>query len=138
MTVNWPGGSILPIPCCFHVVAQQIAPALIVIALGVNDAQTFYRTEFSSAYGLLLRSLLKVSKALVTTTPTDDPARFNPLTVESINDIISDHAKLGGSELIDIAPLPFATIDGVHLTKEASGVWVRAISDGIRSSLKCR
>ncbi len=59
------------IPFAEEMTARQFSPALIVIALGINDAVLAYRTDFRATYGLLIDSFPKSPIALATLAPVD-------------------------------------------------------------------
>lgn len=123
----------------------DIKPALIVVALGINDAQTSLRTGFGAAYPLLLDTLPQVPLALATPAPVDfsgaDGSLLDPPTVASIEKDIRATAENRRLTLIDLSRVStirgYMTGDGVHLSVNGYVLWNAAMLDGIKRALKC-
>src|SRR6266566_778552 len=73
------------IPFAEEMTARQFAPTLVVVALGINDAISAYRSDFRSAYNLLIDSLPKSQIALATLAPVNlsltNGANITPATM---------------------------------------------------------
>jgi lysophospholipase L1-like esterase len=130
------------IPFAEEMTARQLSPALIVIALGINDAVLSYRTDFRATYGLLIDSLPKSPIALTTLAPVDTnfpvAKMLNPSTIKSIDAAIIEIAASRGAPIIDLgAIVGIESRDGIHPTESTYRHWITAIVAGIESALKC-
>lgn len=130
------------IPFAEELNAYGLAPALVVVALGVNDALPAYRSDFRASYGLLLDRLPHVPVALATLAPTDssmeDGKRYDAAALRSIDDLIRAMAAAKSAALIDLAALKLETRDGLHPTIAGYPVWVDAVVTGIENAMRCR
>ena len=130
------------IPFAEEMTARQLSPALIVIALGINDAVLAYRTDFRATYGLLIDSLPKSPIALATLAPVDTnfpvAKMLNPSTIKSIDAAIIEIAASRGAPIIDLgAIVGIESRDGIHPTESTYHHWIKVIVAGIESALKC-
>jgi hypothetical protein len=119
-----------------------LGPALIVIALGINDAVLAYRTDFRATYGLLIDSLPKSPIALATLAPVDTnfPVAkiLNPSTIKSIDAAIIEIAASRRAPIIDLgAIVGIESRDGIHPTESSYHHWITVIVAGIENALKC-
>ncbi len=115
-------------------------PALVVVALGINDANGHRITAFKSGFALLLDSLPKVPVILASLTPIDfsgsDGKTMDPEKARSVDSFIRSTAGDRHVPLIDLGKLaPFQTLDGVHLTTDSYALWNAAVLDGIKRAL---
>ncbi|WP_375762615.1 SGNH/GDSL hydrolase family protein [Bradyrhizobium sp. B025] len=127
------------------------SPALIVLALGTNDAHPEGDNGFADRYDALLKEASALSPRLaVVTVPSiasDGPltraAGFDSSIVPDLNIKIERAAGKYGAAVIDVrdaidqAGLPAATIDGVHLSSRAYDVWLTSVAGGIRKAMAC-
>ena len=128
------------IPFAEEMTARQLSPALIVIALGINDALLAYRTDFRATYGLLIDSLPKSPIALATLAPVDTniAKMLNPSTIKSIDTAIIEIAASRRAPIIDLgAIVGIESRDGIHPTESTYHHWITVIVAGIESALKC-
>jgi hypothetical protein len=130
------------IPFAEEMTALKLSPALVVIALGINDAVSTYRTDFKSTYGLLIDSLPQSPLALATLAPVDTDLpfakRLNPSTVISIDATIMDIAASRQAPIIALdAIVGLGTRDGIHPTDRTYHLWTAVIIAGIERALKC-
>jgi lysophospholipase L1-like esterase len=130
------------IPFAEEMTARQLSPALIVIALGINDAVLAYRTDFRATYGLLIDSLPKSPIALTTLAPVDTnfpvAKMLNPSTIKSIDAAIIEIAASRWAPIIDLgAIVGIESRDGIHPTESTYHHWITVIVAGIESALKC-
>jgi lysophospholipase L1-like esterase len=130
------------IPFAEEMTARQLSPALIVIAIGINDALRAYRTDFRATYGLLIDSLPKSPIALATLAPIDTnfpiAKMLNPSTIKSIDAAIIEIAASRGAPIIDLgAIVGIESRDGIHPTESTYHHWITVIVAGIESALKC-
>jgi lysophospholipase L1-like esterase len=120
----------------------RLDPALIVLALGVNDSSRRLKTAFPASYAALLDSLPKVPTILATIAPVDfngsDGQTIDPEAVDSVNREIRSTAESRKLPLVELAGLkPFETIDGVHPSVNGNALWLDAVVKGIKSALSC-
>jgi len=121
------------IPFAEEMNAKNLVPSLIVIALGLNDANHIYRSDFRTSYNLLIDSLPKVPLILATLTPVEDERMDRASAVDTI---IRNTAAERGLNLIDLGVLKeFKTTDGIHLTDRAYTSWSEKIVSGIRAAV---
>ena len=129
------------------------SPALIVLALGTNDAHPVPEGDdgFANSYDALLKEASALSPRLAVVTvpsiaadgPLTHAAGFDPSIVSELNADVGRLANKYGATLIhvrdaiDQADLPSATIDGVHLSSQAYDIWVASVVRGIRKALGC-
>jgi lysophospholipase L1-like esterase len=122
------------------------APAAVVIALGVNDAQSRYRTSayFRRTYEALIDRLPLRRIVLATLAPIDfsgsDGKNISPMFAKVIDDAVRASASDKGLPLIDLGSLQeYATIDGLHPALNSYTSWIATVLGGIRSILpdKC-
>ena len=130
------------IPFAEEMTALKLSPALVVIALGINNAVSAYRTDFKTTYGLLLDSLPKSPIALATLAPVDTSLplakRLNPSTIRSIDATIMEIAASRGAPIIDLgAIVGLETRDGIHPADSTYHLWIAVIVAGIERALKC-
>jgi len=128
------------------------SPALVVIAIGTNDAYATPGREqqFSASYIKLLKSLAPITpKVVVANIPPVDPsgnltvqAGINPGLIDRLNLALSKIAEDAGASLVDLNKAVSAkgaveTIDGVHLAPRAYDLWDAAMAAGITKALDC-
>ncbi len=117
------------IPMAEDMNAKSISPLLIVIALGINDANPVYRSDFRASYNLLLDTLPKVPLILATITTVD----HSDWLTSMVDKIIRSTANGRSLDIIDLSQLrDFETTDGIHLTERAYVSWNEAIISGIK------
>jgi len=131
---------------------QGKAPALVVVAIGTNDAHASEGREerFSASYARLLRSLAGVSPRIaVANIPPVTPGA--PLTlavhldsglIDRFNQALPNLADMAGASFIDVhkaltANGQPAMLDGVHLAPGAYDLWDTAMLRGIKTALDC-
>ncbi|OSI32210.1 SGNH/GDSL hydrolase family protein [Bradyrhizobium canariense] len=118
--------------------ALGLRPDLIVIALGINDAQDPYRTDFAAAYELLIENLPGAPLALATLAPVGSAAKINVAMMSMVDKTIRETASAKQSTLIDLGAIAqFDTVDGMHPRKDARHLWVSAMTAGIKKALSC-
>jgi lysophospholipase L1-like esterase len=130
------------IPFAEEMTALKLSPALVVIALGINDAVSAYRTDFKASYGLLIDSLPQSPISLATLAPVDPnlplAKRLNPSTIRSIDATIMEIAASRGAPIIDLGAIAgMETRDGIHPTDRTYHLWIAAVVAGIQRDLKC-
>jgi len=113
--------------------AEVTTPALIVLSVGINDAQPNRMESFRSEY-LATLALLKVPVAVVTVTPSKNTA-VDLGTVDQFNQFIKSLA--GSYSVIDVSKDMNAsmTVDGIHLNQDGYRIWGRAVIQGIEEKL---
>ncbi|SHH62068.1 SGNH/GDSL hydrolase family protein [Bradyrhizobium erythrophlei] len=131
------------IPFAEEMEARNISPFLVVLALGTNDTVLDYRTNFASAYKLLIDSLPHSPIALATLPPNDrsapDAIRRNPSALSSVDQAIRDMAATRKAPLIDLGKIVgLKTHDGIHPTAATYPLWNKAIVDGIEGAMSCK
>jgi lysophospholipase L1-like esterase len=131
---------------------EGISPALVVLAIGTNDAYATPSREqqFRETYTALLHRLaLLAPKLAVASIPPVDPK--GPLTaatgidanlIERYNLILPKLAEDAGASFIDLNKAVRAdgaaeTIDGMHLAPRAYGPWNAALLQGVERALNC-
>lgn len=113
--------------------SRKIAPSIIVVALGLNDANEEYRSSFGVSYNLLLDTLPKAPLILATLTPVADERMGRN---SEVDEIVRKTAAERSVASIDLSKLrDFRTIDGVHLTDTAYPAWNEQIIAAIERSL---
>jgi lysophospholipase L1-like esterase len=130
------------IPFAEEMTALKLSPALVVIALGINDAVSTYRTDFKSTYRLLIDSLPQSPIALATLAPVDTnlplAKRLNPSTIRSIDATITEIAASRQAPIIALHAIAgLRTRDGIHPTDSTYHLWIAVIVAGIERALKC-
>lgn len=116
--------------------------ALIVVSLGINDAEALDSVEsYKKNYTALLTALKTMTSRLAITTVTSLEAgkeaghRTQP-TLDGYNAALPDIARESGAAVIPMPPMPAGfTSDGVHLSASGAAVWTKAISDGVTAAL---
>jgi len=105
---------------------MQAKPALIVVSVGVNDAED---GAFAAKYTLLLETLPRTRIAAVTLAQPG---------FENINQAIKIAANENGAHLIDLGSLKhFKTRDGIHPVYPSYAEWRERLLDGVRQALHC-
>jgi lysophospholipase L1-like esterase len=126
-------------------IVQNLDAALIVVALGINDAGVELTSDFKQRYLAFVHTVLKhAPKAvLVGIPPIEDGPLKNYFDIEEaqrIDDIIREVAHEEGAEFVDLRAAikshP-ATVDGVHLWARGYKPWLAAITDAIGHALPC-
>jgi hypothetical protein len=130
------------IPFAEEMTALKLSPALVVIALGINDAVSAYRTDFKSTYRLLIDSLPQSPIALATLAPVDTDLpfakRLNPSSIRAIDATIMEIAASRQAPVIALgAIVGLETRDGIHPTDSTYHLWTAVIIAGIERALKC-
>jgi lysophospholipase L1-like esterase len=119
--------------------------ALIVIALGTNDALTERsRQAFATSYANLLAELSKLTDRVVVMAIPPVEARGNVTaeardqamdTINGYNSMLPDLAQKSGAGFVALPAMPEGhTIDGVHLSAAGYLVWDKAVLQGAASS----
>jgi lysophospholipase L1-like esterase len=129
---------------------QGKAPALVVVAIGTNDAHASEGQEerFSASYARLLRSLAGISPKLVVANippvapggPLTQAAHLDPGLIDRFNQVLPNLAGMAGASFIDIhqaltANGPPAMLDGVHLAPATYDLWDAAMLRASRRRL---
>ena len=131
---------------------EGISPALVVLAIGTNDAYATPSREqqFRETYIALLHRLAHLApKLAVASIPPVDPK--GPLTaatgidanlIERYNLILPKLAEDAGASFIDLNKAVRAdgsaeTIDGIHLAPRTYGPWDAALLQGVERALNC-
>jgi len=116
--------------------------ALIVVSLGVNDAEALDSVEiYKKNYTALLTALKTMTSRLAVTTITSletgkEVGNRTQPTVDGYNAVLPDIARDNGATLIAMPPMPAGfTSDGVHLSTSGTAIWSKAISDGVTATL---
>jgi lysophospholipase L1-like esterase len=117
--------------------------AMIVVSLGMNDAETADSVErYRTNYAALLTGLKLISPrlALVALTGLEagkpEVGHRTPQIIDSYNVALTDIARDAGASVIAMPPMPPGfTSDGVHLSASGTAIWSKAISDGITATL---
>ncbi|MET4307961.1 GDSL-type esterase/lipase family protein [Bradyrhizobium sp. RT4b] len=105
---------------------MQATPALIVVSVGVNDAED---AAFTAKYSLLLDTLPRTRIAVATMAQPG---------FENINKAIKTAANENGAHLIDLGSLKdFKTRDGIHPVYSSYAEWRERLLDGVRHALNC-
>jgi lysophospholipase L1-like esterase len=118
--------------------------ALIVVALGTNDALTDRSQQaFAGSYANLLAELSKLTSHVVVLAVPPVEARRNATaeawdqataTINSYNLVLPDLAAKGGAGFVALPAMPEPhTIDGVHLNAAGYLVWDKAVLQGAAS-----
>lgn len=116
--------------------------ALIVVSLGINDAETADSVEsYRKNYVALLTALKTMTSrlAIVAVTPLEtgkEVGHRTQQTIDGYNATLPDIAHETGAALIAMPALPTGfTSDGVHLSASGTAIWTKAISDGVTATL---
>jgi lysophospholipase L1-like esterase len=130
------------IPFAEEMAARQLSPALVVVALGINDAISGYLSDFRSAYGLLIDSLPKSQIALATLAPVNrglpEAAKINQETMARIDGTIREIAPSRRAAIIDLGGINgMESPDGIHPTESTYALWNNVVVSGIKSALRC-
>jgi hypothetical protein len=117
-------------------------PAMIILAVGINDASPMAAREFQSSYRKVVASLSRVAPiAVATITPVRDGTGsegYDATLIPSLNDAIRTTPNT--KAVIDLnEPLSAAnwTTDGIHLGSAGYDLWTNALIDGISNALGC-
>jgi lysophospholipase L1-like esterase len=131
------------VPFAEEMASRGLAPAAIIVALGVTNAYSGYHTEFAASYSLLLDSLPAGSPvALATIAPVDlavgEGKNIRPASIDAANLAILAAAKLRNLQSIRLDQLQnVGTVDGVHLSADGYPAWDDAIMTGFKTALNC-
>lgn len=117
--------------------------ALIVVSLGMNDAETKDSVEsYKQNYTALLTALKTMTSrlAVVSITPLEagkpEVGNRTQQALDNYNAALPDIAREAGATLITLPPMPAgATSDGVHLSASGYTLWTKAIGDGVTATL---
>lgn len=117
--------------------------ALIVVSLGMNDAETLDSVEsYRKNYTALLTALKTMTSrlAVVAISPLEtgkpEVGHRTQQTIDGYNGALPDIAREAGASVIALPPMPPGfTSDGVHLSASGATIWNKAISDGIAATL---
>jgi lysophospholipase L1-like esterase len=127
-------------------------PALVVVAIGTNDAHASEGQEerFRASYARLLRTLAGVSPRLAVANippvapggPLTQAVHLDPGLIDRFNQVLPNLADAAGASFIDIhqaltADGPPAMLDGVHLAPATYDLWDAAMLKGIKTALDC-
>lgn len=117
--------------------------ALIVVSLGMNDAETDVSEEnYRKNYAALLTAMKPMTSrlAVVAVTPLEtgkpEVGHRKQAILDGYNSALPDIARDAGAAFIAMPAMPagFST-DGVHLSASGQAVWAKVVSDGITASL---
>jgi len=117
-------------------------PAMVVIAIGVNDAhRDLAGGDFATDYARLVDTMARTGARIVLATPTplqEGPAAepYDPERWSAIRDAIGSLAKMRGLPLADLSDVR-GSVDGVHLSPAGYSAWMPAIVGTAEASL-CR
>ena len=117
--------------------------ALIVVSLGMNDAETLDSVEsYRKNYTALLTALKTMTSrlAVVAISPLEigkpEVGHRTQQIIDGYNSVLPDIAREAGAPIIALPPMPAgSTSDGVHLSASGNTIWTKAISDGIAATL---
>lgn len=117
--------------------------ALIVVSLGTNDAARPNSVEaFRTNYSALLAQLKTFAQhsAVAKIPPAEaglpEARKVDAALTNDYNAALPGIAAGAGATFIDFPEMPVRhTFDGIHLNAAGYGVWEKAISDGIESTL---
>jgi lysophospholipase L1-like esterase len=117
--------------------------ALVVVSLGMNDAETTDSVEsYRKNYAALLSALKTMTShlAIVAITPLEagkpEVGHRTQQTIDSYNTVLPDIARDASASVIAMPSMPAGfTADGVHLSASGYAIWTKAISDGITATL---
>jgi lysophospholipase L1-like esterase len=134
------------------VILDGKSPALIVLAIGTNDA---YGTpgrekQFSVSYAKLLQTLTPIApKLVVANIPPVDPkgaptvaGGIDARLIDRLNSLLPKLAEHAGATFIDLNKAlssegEMATTDGVHLSPSAYKLWDAAMLAAVKRALNC-
>lgn len=127
------GGSIGFFTAYAAMIADITPPALVVLSVGINNAQPNSLDAFRSDY-LATLSSLKVPVMVVTITPSNNPA-VDLTSVGQFNEFIK--SLVGSYSVVDVSKDLNAamTVDGIHLNAAGYQIWNPAIIHGIEAKL---
>lgn len=117
--------------------------ALIVVSLGMNDAETVDSVEaYKKNYSALLTGLKTMTSRLALVPVTgleigkpDVGHRTQPV-IDGYNAALPEIARSEDAAVISMPAMPAGfTTDGIHLSTSGYAIWTKAISDGITASL---
>lgn len=117
--------------------------ALIVVSLGMNDAETVDSIEsYKTNYTELLTALKTMTSrvAVVAVTPLEagktDVGRRTQPTIDGYNAALPDIAREAGAAFVAMPAMPASfTSDGVHLSASGNAIWTKAVGDGVTATL---
>lgn len=117
-------------------------PRLIVLAVGINNANPIAEKQFRLNYQKTVASLAGVAPVAVATITPVRSGRgsegYDATLVPKLNDIIKTTPN--AMAVIDLnGPLSGAnwTSDGIHLGSAGNELWTKAMVDGVRDILNC-
>ena len=117
--------------------------ALIVVSLGINDAENKDTVDaYRKNYAALLTALKTMSPRLAVTAITalepgkPEVGNRTQQRVDDYNAALPDIARDAGASIITMPAMPAGfTSDGVHLSATGTAIWTKAISDGVTATL---
>lgn len=117
--------------------------ALIVVSLGINDAETMDSVDaYKKNYDALLTTLKTLTSrlALVPVTGLEigktDIGHRTQQTIDGYNAALPEIARGGDASVIAMPVMPTGfTTDGIHLSASGYTIWSKAVSDGITGML---
>jgi hypothetical protein len=112
------------IPFAEEMRASKITPTLIVVALGMNNSNEAYNSNFGANYNLLLDSLPKSTLALATVT------RAQYQDTKQVSQSIREIAAARHLDIIELDH-DYQTVDGTHLNEAGYTSWNERILSGV-------
>lgn len=117
--------------------------ALIVVSLGMNDAETMDSVDaYKNNYTALLTGLKTMTSRLALASVTGleigkpDVGHRTQQAIDGYNAALPDIARDADASVIAVPPMPAGfTTDGIHLSASGYAIWTKAISDGITTAL---
>lgn len=117
--------------------------ALIVVSLGLNDAETMDSVDsYKTNYTALLTALKAMTSrlAVVAITPLEagkpEVGHRTQQAIDGYNAALSHIAREAGAALVTMPAMPAGfTSDGVHLSATGNAIWSKATGDGITATL---
>lgn len=117
--------------------------ALIVVSLGINDAENMDSVDaYKKNYGALLSSLKTMTSRLSLAAVTGleigkpDVGHRTQQAIDGYNAALPEIAREADASVITIPAMTAGfTTDGIHLSADGYAVWTKAISDGITTAL---
>jgi lysophospholipase L1-like esterase len=117
-------------------------PALIILAVGINDASADRAKRFRSNYEATVANLARrapVAVATITSVRNGSAASaYDSKLVPRLNGVIATIPQV--KTVIDVTtPLSDKnlTADGIHLSAEGYALWTKAIVDGVSAAFGC-
>ncbi len=117
-------------------------PTLIVLAVGINNANPIAGEQFQSNYRKTVASLSRVAPvAVATITPVRSgkaSAVYDATIISRFNDAIKATPNIRAVINLD-EPLSSAnwTTDGIHFGPAGYDIWTNAMVDGVKNALGC-